>query len=140
MRRRAWAEARLLGGVLILAVVVWRLGLGPFLDGLRGLGPGTLLAAVAIGALTTVCSAWRWRVVAAALGLGLPLPGAAAACYRSQFLNCTLPGGVVGDVHRGLQHGIDVGDLGRGLRAVVWERVAGQVVQASIDRRCPPTW
>jgi glycosyltransferase 2 family protein len=132
VRRRAWAEARLLGGVLILAVVIWRLGLGPFLDGLRGLGPGTLLAAIAIGALTTVCSAWRWRVVAAALGHGLPLPSATAAYYRSQFLNCALPGGVVGDVHRGLQHGIDVGDLGRGLRAVVWERVAGQVVLAAI--------
>jgi uncharacterized membrane protein YbhN (UPF0104 family) len=132
VRRRAWAGARLLGGVLILAVVVWRLGLGPFVEGLRGLGPGTLLAAIGIGALTTVCSAWRWRVVAAALGVGLPLPDATAAYYRSQFLNSALPGGVVGDVHRGLRHGIDVGDLGRGLRAVVWERAAGQVVQAAI--------
>jgi glycosyltransferase 2 family protein len=131
-RRRAWAGARLLGGVLILAVVVWRVGLDPFLDGLRGLGPGTLLAALAIGALTTVCSAWRWRVVAAALSVGLPLPDATAAYYRSQFLNSALPGGVVGDVHRGLRHGIDAGDLGRGLRAVFWERVAGQVVQAAI--------
>jgi glycosyltransferase 2 family protein len=132
VRRRAWAGARLLGGVLILAVVVWRVGLGPFLDGLRGLGPGTLLAALAIGALITVCSAWRWRAVAAALGIGMPLPGATAAYYRSQFLNSALPGGVVGDVHRGLRHGIDVDDLGRGLRSVFWERVAGQVVQAAI--------
>ena len=132
MRRRAWAGARLLGGVLILAVVVWRVGLGPFLDGLRGLGPGTLLAALAIGALTTVCSAWRWRVVATALGVGMPLPDATAAYYRSQFLNSALPGGVVGDVHRGLRHGMDVGDVSRGLRAVFWERVAGQVVQAAI--------
>jgi glycosyltransferase 2 family protein len=131
-RRRAWAGARLLGGVLILAVVVWRVGPDPFLDGLRGLGPGTLLAALAIGALTTVCSAWRWRAVAAALGVGLPLPDATAAYYRSQFLNSALPGGVVGDVHRGLRHGIDAGDLGRGLRAVFWERVAGQVVQAAV--------
>ncbi len=132
MRRRAWAAARLVGGVLILAVVVWRVGLGPFLDGLRGLGPGTLLAAIGIGALTTVCSAWRWRVVAAALGVGLPLPDATAAYYRSQFLNSALPGGVVGDVHRGLRHGIEVGDLGRGVRAVVWERVAGQVVLMAV--------
>jgi uncharacterized membrane protein YbhN (UPF0104 family) len=132
VRRRAWAAARLVGGVLILAVVVSRVGLDPFLDGLRGLGPSTLLAALAIGALTTLCSAWRWRVVAAALGVGLPLPRATAAYYRSQFLNSALPGGVVGDVHRGLRHGIDVGDLGRGLRAVFWERVAGQVVQVAI--------
>lgn len=132
VRRRAWAAARLFGGVLILAVLVWRLGLDPFLDGLRGLGPGTLVAAVAIGALITVCSAWRWRVVAAELGVSLPLPAATAAYYRSQFLNSAVPGGVAGDVHRGLRHGIDVGDIGRGLRAVVWERMAGQVVQAAI--------
>ena len=132
MRRRAWAGSRLLGGALILAVLVWRLGADPFLDGLRRLGPGTLLTAVAIGAVTTVCSAWRWRVVAAALGVGLPLPGAIAAYYRSQFLNSALPGGVLGDVDRGLRHGIEVGDLGRTLRAVVWERVAGQAVQAAV--------
>lgn len=132
MRPRAWAWARLLGGVLILAVLFWRLGAEPFLDGVRGLGPGTLLAAVAIGAATTALSAWRWRVVAAALGVGLPLSGATAAYYRSQFLNSALPGGVLGDVDRGLRHGSDVGDLGRGLRAVFWERVAGQTVQAAV--------
>ncbi len=52
-----------------------------------------------------------------------------AAYYRSQFLNVTVPGGVVGDVHRGVSHGRDVRDVGRGLRAVAWERSAGQVVQ-----------
>jgi hypothetical protein len=89
-----------------------------------------LLAALAIGAVTTLCSAWRWRVVARALGMDLPLPAATAAYYRSQFLNCALPGGVLGDVDRGVRQGVDVGDLGRGVRAVVWERAAGQVVQA----------
>jgi glycosyltransferase 2 family protein len=132
VRRRAWGAARLFGGALILAAVVWWVGPGAFLDGLRGIGPGTLLAALAIGALTTFLSAWRWRVVAAALGVGLPLADATAAYYRSQFLNSALPGGMLGDVHRGLRHGIDAGDLGRGLRAVFWERVAGQVVQAAV--------
>ena len=79
--------------------------------------------------LTTVCCAWRWKIVARGLGVDLPLPAAVAAYYRSQFLNVTLPGGVVGDVHRGVSHGRDVGDVGRGLRAVGWERFAGQVVQ-----------
>ena len=36
---------------------------------------------------------------------------------------------VVGDVHRGYSHGRDVSDVSRGLRAVAWERFAGQVVQ-----------
>ncbi|HEX2073121.1 MAG TPA: lysylphosphatidylglycerol synthase transmembrane domain-containing protein [Geodermatophilus sp.] len=132
MRRRAWTAARLVGAALILAVLLRQLGADPFLDGLRGLDPGTLLAATAIGAVTTVCSAWRWRVVARALGLGLALPAATAAYYRSQFLNCTLPGGVLGDVHRGVEHGVDAGDLGLGVRAVVWERAAGQAVQVAL--------
>jgi hypothetical protein len=51
------------------------------------------------------------------------------AYYRSQFLNSTLPGGVLGDVHRGWRHGRDAGDVSRGVLAVAWERVAGQVVQ-----------
>ncbi|RFU19933.1 UPF0104 family protein [Geodermatophilus marinus] len=128
--RRAWAAAGPVGGALVLAVLVWLLGTGPFLAGVRGLRPGTLLAAVAVGAVTTVCSAWRWRVVARALGAGLALPAATAAYYGSQFLNCTLPGGVLGDLHRGLRHGADCGDPVRGVRAVAWERTAGQLVLA----------
>ena len=57
---------------------------------------------------------------------------ATAAYYRSQFLNTVLPGGVLGDVHRALAQGQDVGDVGRGLRAVAWERSAGQLVQVSV--------
>jgi uncharacterized membrane protein YbhN (UPF0104 family) len=79
--------------------------------------------------VTTVCCAWRWRTVARGLGVDLPLGPAVAAYYRSLFLNVTLPGGVVGDVHRGISHGRATSDVGRGLRAVVWERSAGQVVQ-----------
>ena len=123
---------RLGGGAVVIAVVVWRLGTGPFVDGVRAVHPGTLLLAVAIGAVATVCAAERWRVVSGALGIGLPLRAAVAAYYRSQFLNSALPGGVLGDVHRGVRHGADAGDLGRGVRAVVWERSAGQAVQAAV--------
>jgi hypothetical protein len=35
----------------------------------------------------------------------------------------------VGDVHRGISHGRDTSDVGRALRAVAWERSAGQLVQ-----------
>jgi glycosyltransferase 2 family protein len=127
-----WAWARLTGGAAILAVVVWRLGAGPFLDGLRTINARSLLAAAAITLVTTVLSAWRWTIVARGLGVGIPLPAAIAAYYRSQFLNTALPGGVLGDVHRGVRHGQDVGDVGRGLRAVAWERGAGQAVQAGL--------
>jgi len=125
----AWMWARMLCGAAILAVLVWRLGTGPFLDAVHLIDGWSLAAAAGIGALATVCCAWRWSLVARGLGVGVPLPAAVAAYYRSQFLNTTLPGGVLGDVHRGVRHGHDVGDPGLGLRAVAWERLAGQVVQ-----------
>ena len=128
-RRTAWWWARLAAAAATLAVLVWRLGTGPFLDGLRTVDGGALAAAAGLAVLTTVCCAWRWRIVARGLGVDLPLGTAVAAYYRSLFLNVTLPGGVVGDVHRGISHGRDTSDVGRGLRAVAWERSAGQVVQ-----------
>jgi uncharacterized membrane protein YbhN (UPF0104 family) len=126
--RAVWAWVRPLAGIGILAVLLWQLGSGPFLDGLRLIDGWALAAALVIGALTTVCCAWRWSLVAGGLGVRLPLGTAVADCYRSVFLNATLPGGVLGDVHRALAHGRDSGDVGRGIRAVVWERTAGQVV------------
>src|SRR5262245_18246317 len=119
-------SARIALPVVTLAAVIWRLGAGPFLDGVRAVDARALLAAVAIGLVTTVCCAWRWTIVARGLGVPLSLPTAVAAYYRSVFLNLTLPGGVVGDVHRGVSHGRDARDVGLGVRAVVWERGAGQ--------------
>jgi uncharacterized membrane protein YbhN (UPF0104 family) len=127
-----WAWARPLGGLAILAFLVWRVGTGPFLDAVHQLNAGALAAAVVLGIVTTTASAWRWSVIAAGLGLRLPLRTAVADCYRSIFLNATLPGGVLGDVHRAVYHGREVGDVSRGVRAVVWERTAGQVVQSAL--------
>ena len=124
---RAWGGV--VGSVLTLAVLIWRLGTGPFLDGLRSVNGGALAAAAGLTVLTTVCYAWRWKIVARGLGVDLSLPAAVAAYYRSLFLNVTLPGGIVGDVHRGVSHGRDVRDVNHALRAVAWERCAGQVVQ-----------
>ncbi len=129
MSRTLWTSVRLLGGAAVLVVLLWRLGTGPFLDGVRTVDVRSLAAAAAIAALTTVCCAWRWRLVARGLGVDVPLRSAVVAYYRSQFLNMTLPGGVLGDVHRAVRHGRHVGDVGLGLRAVAWERSAAQVVQ-----------
>jgi uncharacterized membrane protein YbhN (UPF0104 family) len=127
--RATWRWARYVFAAATFAILVWRVGAGPFLDGLRTVSAQALAAAIAIGVVTTVCCAWRWRVVAHGIGVELPLGAAVAAYYRSIFLNVTLPGGVVGDVHRGISHGRDTNDVVRGLRAVAWERGAGQAVQ-----------
>jgi len=130
MRRLTAGWGRLVASAGIFGVLVWRLGTGPFLDGVRTVDGRALVAAAGLALLTTVACAWRWRIVADGLGVHLSLPAAVAAYYRSLFLNLTLPGGVVGDVHRGVSHGREVSDMGRALRAVGWERFAGQVVQA----------
>jgi len=129
MNRTVWTWARFVGSGATIAVLLWRLGANPFLDGVRTVDVRALAAATGLVLLTTVCSAWRWKVVAGGLGIELSLFTAVAAYYRALFLNVTLPGGVVGDVHRGVSHGRGAGDVGLGLRAVAWERLAGQVVQ-----------
>lgn len=123
------AIVRLSGPAAVLGVLYWRLGSGPFLAGLRSVDVGALAGAAGLVALTTLCYGWRWKLVAAGLGVDLPLPAAVTAYYRALFLNATLPGGIAGDVHRGISHGRDVRDVGRALRSVAWERFAGQVVQ-----------
>ncbi|MFF8726477.1 YbhN family protein [Streptomyces sp. NPDC015171] len=114
-------------GVVILAALLWRLGTGALLDGLRRIDTVSVLAALGIGLVTTVFSAWRWQLVARGLRLRLPLVPAVADYYRALFLNAALPGGILGDVHRAVRHGQSAGDLRRGVKAVVLERVAGQL-------------
>jgi uncharacterized membrane protein YbhN (UPF0104 family) len=129
MSRRVRAWGSLIAAALIVTILVWRLGAGPFLEGIRMVDGRALAAAAGLAALTTVCCAWRWKTVARGLGVELSLSHAVAAYYRSLFLNVTIPGGIVGDVHRGVSHGRDVGDVGSALRAVAWDRTAGQAVQ-----------
>lgn len=130
--RRVRTHLGTVAGVLILGVLLWRLGTGVFLDGLRRIDGTTLWAAIGIGLLTTVFSAWRWCLVARELRIRLPLGAAVADYYRALFLNAALPGGVLGDVHRAVRHGQSAGDIGRGVRAVVLERTAGQAVLVAV--------
>jgi uncharacterized membrane protein YbhN (UPF0104 family) len=124
--------ARLLGGAAVVAALIARFGAAPFGRGLAMADPGILVLAAALTAVATGCCAWRWCRVSGALGLDLPLGEAFAACYRSQFLNATLPGGVLGDAHRALVRGRAVGRPGRVAGTVAWERGLGLVVQAAV--------
>jgi uncharacterized membrane protein YbhN (UPF0104 family) len=126
------AAARLVGGATVLGLLLWRLGTAPFVHGIRTVDGRALAAACTLALATTVCAAWRWQVVAGAMGVPIRLRTAVASCYRAQFLNVTLPGGVMGDVHRGVRHGRAAGRVGRSLGAVAWERSAGQAVQLAL--------
>jgi hypothetical protein len=121
--KRLETPVRIGVGLLVITFLVWRLGTGPFLDGLRATTPWTVLVALAVTAGTTWCAAMRWSLVSARFGARVPVRTAYVAYYRSQLINATVPGGVVGDVHRAVRHG---------WRGVLWERVAGQVVQVAL--------
>ena len=125
----AWPRVRLAGGLLVLGALVWRFGTGPFTDAWRMTTWASVLLALILTAVATLANAWRWRVVSQALGVPLTRGRSVEAYYRSQFLNAALPGGVLGDAHRGALHGRAAGDLGAGLRAAAWDRVSGQLVQ-----------
>lgn len=132
MRWISGRSACWLVGAAVLGLVLRRTGADPFVEGLRSLDLPTLALGAALAVPITFACAWRWHLVAEGLGVGVEPADAVASCYRAQFLNTVLPGGVLGDVHRGVRHGRIAGDTGRGLRAVVWERTAGQAVQAVI--------
>jgi uncharacterized membrane protein YbhN (UPF0104 family) len=132
VRRFGPSLLRLAAGVAVLWFLGRELGAAPFEDGLRAVTWPGVVAAVTLTALTTMCSAWRWQVVARALGTDIGLPRAAGAYYRSLFLNSVLPGGILGDVHRAVTQGRRAGDVTQGVRAVGWERLCGQVIQAVV--------
>ena len=131
MTRAAWGVAHVAVPLAVLGVVLWQTGQGPFVAGVRALDLTTLALGAAIAVPATVAGAWRWHTVARALGTPVALAPAVASSYASQFLNSTLPAGVAGDLYRGLRH---AGGAGRfvSLRAVAWERGAGQAVQAGL--------
>jgi hypothetical protein len=125
--KRLETPVRVLGGLLVLGFLVWHLGTGPFLDGLRATTLWAVLVALVVTAGTTWCAAMRWSLVSARLARTgqsrLPIRTAYVAYYRSQLINATVPGGVVGDVHRAVRHG---------WRGVLWERGLGQLVQVAV--------
>jgi hypothetical protein len=114
---------------VVLGLLVWRFGAAAFLEGVRRLDAGAVVIALVAGLVTTVAAAWRWTVVAGGIGLHVPLPAAIAAYYRSQLVNVTVPGGVVGDLERAVRHGRGTGELAVAMRSVGWERFGGQAVQ-----------
>ncbi|WP_329787546.1 lysylphosphatidylglycerol synthase transmembrane domain-containing protein [Lentzea sp. DG1S-22] len=130
--KKFWPWLRLVLAAGILLALGLRLGTGAFVDGLRAIDAFSVAAALAIGLVTTVLSAGRWVLVARRLGLTLTLRTAVGDYYRAQLVNAVLPAGVLGDVHRAVNHGRESGDVGRGVRAVFFERFAGQMVLIGI--------
>lgn len=121
-----WASTLTAAGIL-LALGLW-LGLTPVRAALDSVSVVAVVAALVITAGTTWAGARRWVLLADRLGVGLSTVAAYRACYRAQFLNATLPSGVLGEVDRAVWHGRTSQAMARGVRSVIWDRVSGQVV------------
>lgn len=129
---RAWTWLRLTAAAAVLAVLALRVGAAPFLDGVRRVDATAVLVGLVVTAGTTACCAWRWSLLSERLAVAVPFGTAYRRYYRSQLVNATLPAGVLGDVHRGVDHGRRTGAMGRGLRSVLWDRASGQMAQAGL--------
>lgn len=127
MTVRAHLTVRALLTGVIIVLLGTQIGGEAFTEGLRRIGPTQITLAIGVGLLTTSCCAARWCLIARGTGLHLRFGTAVAEYYRALLLNAVLPAGVLGDADRGVRHGRASGDVARGVRAVVYERAAGQV-------------
>jgi uncharacterized membrane protein YbhN (UPF0104 family) len=91
---------RILGSVVLLAVIAWRLDWGSVAAAFARVRPGYFLLAVLLYVALQVVSSLRWRIFAAAQGFdGSPLRYV-AYYFIGMFFNLALPTSVGGDVVR----------------------------------------
>ncbi|MCK0767911.1 lysylphosphatidylglycerol synthase transmembrane domain-containing protein [Chromohalobacter canadensis] len=112
----------------LIGLLAWRLDAQALRDAFVAPAPGWLWLALLISIPQVVLSAWRWRLTARRMGLTLSLRRAVAEYYAATFLNQVLPGGVMGDATRAWRHAQSSLDRARAWRAVVIERLSGQVM------------
>ncbi|MBF9036218.1 UPF0104 family protein [Rhodobacterales bacterium HKCCE2091] len=101
------------------------------LDRLAGVHPGWIAASVLILTAVIALSALRWRLTADSLGLPMTGVDALREYYLAQFVNQTLPGGVLGDASRAVRSR-QGGPVTPAAQSVVLERASGQVGMALV--------
>ncbi|PMR78437.1 hypothetical protein C1H70_16965 [Halomonas urumqiensis] len=122
--------SRPLMGALLLGALWWWFEPSRILAEVRRLSSGWAGLALLLTLPPLVLSAWRWRLTARLLGLGLGWRDALREYYLALFLNQMLPGGVAGDAARAWRHSRASGQRGSAWRAVIIERVSGQLAMA----------
>ncbi|SHE98966.1 Uncharacterized membrane protein YbhN, UPF0104 family [Modicisalibacter ilicicola DSM 19980] len=124
----AWI--RLLASAVLLGLLAWWLDMSTIAAELQGLSASWVMLALALTLPQVAVSAWRWRLTARLLGIRLAWGAALGDYYLATFLNQLLPGGVMGDAARAWRHARASGERAAALRAVIIERVSGQLVLA----------
>jgi uncharacterized membrane protein YbhN (UPF0104 family) len=91
---------RILGSVVLLAVIAWRLDWGDVAAALGRVRTGYVLAAVLLFAGLQVASSLRWRLLAVAQGFDGTAVRYVGYYFIGSFFNLALPSSVGGDVVR----------------------------------------
>ena len=122
--------------IALFLVLAWWLDVAQIVARLSQMRSGWVLAALGLSVVQVLVSAWRWRFTAGRLGIDLPFGEAVREYYLSMFVNQVLPGGVVGDVSRAWRHAaaqrLTTSSGGPAIRAVVLERLSGQLVMVGV--------
>lgn len=123
---RAAPFLRFGGLVLLITLIMLGVDGATVLALLARADPLTLVAGLVAIIGQNTMSAFRWRLTAGALGQCIGRRQAIAEYFLSQFLNMTLPAGMLGDAGRALRMRGETGLVVSG-QAVFVERIMGQV-------------
>jgi uncharacterized membrane protein YbhN (UPF0104 family) len=137
-RPRLRAFAQLLISLSLLALVFALIDERILFDRVGALDPTWVVIAIAVSIPQYMLSAARWQLTAKRLGAALFFRSALSEYYLSVLTNQILPGGVLGDAARAYRHGRKLKQrnpavtYGPAIRAVIYERLAGQLVFAIV--------
>ncbi len=121
-------RARLLGSVLLLGVLAWRLEWGRLGPAFAGLRLELWALAVLVYVLAQAASSLRWQLLAGALGFGGPWGRYFAHYFLGMFFNLVLPTSVGGDVVRAWYLSRAEGRRAAAFVSVLADRATGLVV------------
>ena len=127
-RRWLWRGLQLLGTTLAFLYILWRVDMHEVIEAGRELPALSMAGAIGFTALNLVVGALRWRILMAAYGAMPPrLWVLVRLYYIGFFYNTYLPGGVGGDLVRGVvtRKSFEAGGTTGGLTVVFVERVLG---------------
>jgi uncharacterized membrane protein YbhN (UPF0104 family) len=121
-----WLRRVAVSGLLLVAVALW-VDPQAIVAQVQRLSPGWVLLALLISVGQVVLSAWRWQLTARLIQVPMRFGYALREYYLALLVNQLLPGGVLGDAGRAHRHARQSASRGRAWRAVIIERVSGQV-------------
>ncbi|MCX6357121.1 MAG: lysylphosphatidylglycerol synthase transmembrane domain-containing protein [Candidatus Aureabacteria bacterium] len=116
---------RLIVGLLLLALVVWWVGLGKVADAFMRIKPAWIIPILATAYVGIAISCARWRVLLAARGISVSLHRLVFYYVIGYFFSIFLPSMFGGDVVRGYVFGKEIKSQIESFASVFMERLTG---------------